>query len=122
MPTPTPKDMTLLFQLTAIRRLEHPSVAIDDAQEWSEHVGIVTDGPPETISAYVAENDIAADFTSGEGGLAGSLAVARQRFPTDRHVFVGVSEEAQRLTQSLGWEYLDLADAASDADWQLTDR
>jgi hypothetical protein len=122
MPNPTPEDMTLLFQLAAIRRLEHPSAALDDARGWSEHIGIVTDGPPETISAYVADNDITADFTSGYCGLADARAVARQRFPTDRHVFVGVSEEAKRLTQSLGWEYLDVADAAADAGWQLTDR
>jgi hypothetical protein len=113
--------MTLLFQLAAIRRLARPSVAVDAASEWSEHIGIVTDGPPAEITAFTDENGIAVDFTSGEGGLAGSLAVARQRFPTDRHVFVGVSDDERRLTQSLGWEYLDIADAADAADWTLAD-
>lgn len=122
MPHGTAGDMTLLFDLGALRQLASPAVAVADARTWSEQIGIVTDGSPEEITKYINKNDVHADFTSGDGSVAGSLAVARQRFPTERHVFVGVSEEHRGLTQSLGWEYLDVREAAKAAGWQIIDR
>ncbi len=114
-------DMTLAFELTALRRLSHPSAAVDDAHEWSENVGIVTEGSPAAVMDFANRWNIDEDFTSGERGLAGSLAVVRQQFPTERHVFVGASDADRALAQSLGWEYIDVTEAATKAGWELED-
>lgn len=114
-------DMTLVFELATLERLEHPATAVSDAREWSERIGIVSDGSPEGIVTFVDRHGVHADFTSGKGSVAGSLAVARQRFPTDRHVFVGTDGADRELAQSLGWEYLDVGEAAEKAGWQVTE-
>jgi hypothetical protein len=114
-------DMTLIFALEALERLVQPGVAVSDAQEWSEHIGVVSEESFEEVRSFLDRHDVRADFTSGDGNLAGSLAVARQRFPTERHVFLGTGDADRELAQSLGWEYLDVDEAAGEAGWQVVD-
>jgi hypothetical protein len=114
-------DMTLVFRVAALERLERPAAAVADAREWSDRVGVVTDGSS-SVATYLERTGIEADFTSAEGSAAGCLAVARQQFPTERHVFVGVGDDDRDLARSLGWEYLDLNDAAERAGWDVVDR
>lgn len=114
-------DMTLIFALGALERLVQPGVAVSDAREWSEHIGVVSAESSEGVRSFLGRHDVRADFTSGDGSLAGSLAVARQRFPTDRHVFLGTDDADRELAQSLGWEYLDVDEAAGRAGWQVVD-
>jgi hypothetical protein len=121
MTTRATDEMTLVFELAALRRLAQPAAAVAEAREWSTNVGIVASGSSEPITNFVEEAGVDADFTSGTGGLAGSLAVARQRFPTERHVFVGVTDDGQRLARSLGWESLELHNAAKKAGWRMLD-
>lgn len=112
-------SITLVFTFAAVRRLAEPAAALEDAARWSEVVGLVSDEEPERLSAYADRVGIDPDFLSSARGGAGGLAVARQQFPTERHVLVGTTEEDRQLAGSLGWEYLPVAEAADAADWSL---
>lgn len=112
--------MTLVFKRAALGCLVDPAAAFADARNWTEYIGLISDDPPERLSSFAARRGIDPDFLSSIGGQTGGLAVARQRFPTERHVFVGTTTEDQQLAQSLGWEYLGVAEAADAADWSLT--
>lgn len=115
----TDADMTLIFEFGAIQRLEEPVAAVNDAREWSERVGIVSDASPDGVTDFADRDDVDTDFTSGVGSIGGSLAVVRQRFPAARHVFLGTNDVDRDLARSLGWEYLDIDEAAEKAGWQL---
>lgn len=110
--------MTLVLALSAIERLENPADAIADASQWSRHVGVVADDSSH-LTTTVENADAEPDFVSGEAGTAGSLSAIRQRFSTDRHVFVSVDATERQTAQALGWEYLPLEEAATKADWPL---
>ena len=114
------ESMTLVFALSAVERLERPADAVADASRWSRHVGVVGDDASE-LTATIERTDADPDFVSGESGTAGSLSAIRQRFSTDRHVFVGSDETDRSVAQALGWEYLPLEDAAAKAEWPLAD-
>lgn len=111
--------MTIVFALSAIERFVRPGAVIDDARRWSTHLGVVGNEAPDEIAATIERTRIDPDFVSGEGGTVGSLAAIRQRFPTDRHVVIGTSDEDRRTAQALGWEYLSVEAAAEKAGWEL---
>lgn len=111
-------SLTLVFALSAVERLECPAEAIADASRWSRHVGVVGDDGSE-LTATIERADAEPDFLSGEAGQAGSLSAVRQRFSTDRHVFVGPDEDERSTARALGWESLPLEDAAAKAEWSL---
>lgn len=115
-------SMTLAFDLSALERLADPESVVQDARQWSRYVGIVSEKPTYTVTKFAREHRIRQDFFSGPRGRRESLEQIREQFDTDRHVFVGVTEEDERLADTVGWEYLDVADAASAAEWELTDR
>jgi hypothetical protein len=108
-------DMTLVLRRAALAELEDPPAAIEDAKTWTRYVGIVADGSPEALLAALDRRDVAVDFV-GEDPVA-DLANVRQRFPTERHVFVGRSDEDRRTAEALGLEYLPLGEAANEAGW-----
>lgn len=111
-------SMTLVLALSAVRELADPAAAVADAREWSRHVGVVGD-EMSTVTETVERAGADPDFVSGEAGMAGSLSAVRQRFATDRHVFVSGDDGERATAQALGWEYLSLEDAAAKADWAL---
>ena len=113
--------MTLVFALPAIERFVRPGKVIDDAHRWSRHLGVVGNEAPDEVGATIDRTGIDPDFVSGKGGTAGGLAAIRQRFPTDRHVIIGTSDEDRRTAQALGWEYLSVEAAAEKAGWELVD-
>lgn len=115
------ETMTLVFERAALERLADPAAVFDDASGWTEVVGLVSDEPPERLSSYADRERIDPDVLSSAGGRTGGLAVVRQQFSTDRHVFVGTTDEDRRLAESLGWEYLPVTEAAEDAGWTLAD-
>jgi isoaspartyl peptidase/L-asparaginase-like protein (Ntn-hydrolase superfamily) len=112
--------MTLLLTVSAVERLRDPVAAVTDAKTWSEHVGIVGDDvePVEAVRQFV--DDLEADPDLVAGPTSGSLADIRQRLRTERHVLVGTDERHASIAAALGWEYLDVEDAAAKADWRLT--
>lgn len=109
-------EMTLAFDRGALERLARPADAVADARRWSDRVGVVGDAP---VADSEVVDAVEPDFISGEGGAAGSLAAVRQRFPSERHVFVGTADSDRDTVQALGWEYLPVAEAAEKAGWAL---
>lgn len=112
-------SLTLVFKRAALERLAHPPRVFEDARQWTEVIGLVSDEAPERLSSYADREGIDPDFISSAGGQTGGLAVVRQQFPTDRHVFVGTTDEDRQLSNSLGWEYLPVTEAAEAAEWPL---
>lgn len=108
--------MTLVFRYAALAELADPPAAVVDAHGWTRYVCIVADESPEPLLVALDRRDVAVDFV-GEDPVA-DLASVRQRFPTERHVFVGRSDEDRRTARSLGLEFLPLDEAAREAGWE----
>lgn len=109
--------MTLVFKRAALDRLADPAAVFDDAERWTEVIGLVSDDAPERLAAYADREGVDPDFLSDAQGQTGGLAVVRQQYATERHVFVGTSDEDRQVAHSLGWEYLHVGDAAEVAGW-----
>lgn len=116
MPSTEDGPMTLVFSLAALCGLERPADAVADAGQWSEHVGVVSDAGS-GIEDAVERLGASPDFVAGQAEISGSLAAIRQRFGTDRHVFVATTAPERATARALGWETLSLDEAADAADW-----
>ena len=114
-------DMTLAFELQALQALAKPGEVFADAQKWSEYVGVVSDEPTYVVTNFTRKRRIRQDFFSGPKGKKGSLESVKRQFDTERHVFVGTTDEDRALAEETDWEYLPLADAAEAAEWDLAD-
>ncbi len=112
-------DMTLAFELAALRELAKPGEVFADTRRWTEYVGVVSDEPTYVVTNFTRKRRIRQDFFSGPKSKAESLENVKEQFDTDRHVFVGVSEEDRELAGDAGWEYLSVEEAAEAADWEL---
>ena len=105
-------DMTLAFELSALRALADPNAVFNEARRWSEYVGVVSEEPTYVVTNFTRKRRIRQDFFSGPKGKGESLASVREQFGTDRHVFVGSTDEDRGLAEEHGWEYLSVEDAA----------
>ncbi|MFB6233201.1 MAG: hypothetical protein ABEH61_02985 [Haloarculaceae archaeon] len=114
-------DMTLAFDLAALKELAKPDAVFNDARQWSEYVGVVSEQPTYVVTNFTRKHRIRQDFFSGPRGREESLANVKEQFDTERHVFVGASDEEAALAESVDWEFLDVTDAADAADWDLGD-
>jgi len=114
-------EMTLAFELAALQELAGPSAVFDGARRWSKYVGVVSDKPTYVVTNFTRKERIRQDFFSGPRGKAESLESVREQFDTDRHVFVGVTDEDRELAEEVDWEYLTVEDAADAAGWDLAD-
>jgi hypothetical protein len=112
-------DMTLAFELSALRRLADPGAAFSGARQWTEYVGVVADAPTYEVTNFTRKRRIRQDFFSGPKSKRESLESVREQFDTERHVFIGTGDEDRELAAELGWEYLAVEDAAEAADWEL---
>jgi hypothetical protein len=112
-------EMTLAFELEALKALVNPGEVFDDARRWSRYVGVISDKPTYVVTNFTRKNRIRQDFFSGPKGRAESLASVREQFDTDRHVFVGTADEDRDLAEAEDWEYLPVEQAAEAADWTL---
>ncbi|MGM0390025.1 MAG: DUF7124 domain-containing protein [Natrinema limicola] len=115
------EDMTLAFELTALESLANPSTVFANARQWTSYTGIVSDEPTHVVTNYARSRRIRQDFFSGPDGKAGTLEQVESQFESERYVFVGTDEDDRELAGSVGWEYLDVAEAADAADWELAD-
>jgi hypothetical protein len=113
--------MTLAFDLDALQRLAHPDRVFQDARQWSEYVGVVSEDPTYVVTNFTRKHRIRQDFFSGPRSRAESLENVKTQFGTERHVFVGVDDEDVDLAEEVDWEFLDVEDAAAAADWELGD-
>ena len=111
--------MTLAFELEALQALADPNAVFNDARQWTEYVGVVSEKPTYVVTNFTRKHRVRQDFFSGPRGVTESLENVKSQFDTERHVFVGTSDEDEQLAADVEWEYLSVEDAAEFADWQL---
>jgi hypothetical protein len=114
-------EMTLAFELSGLEELAEPGAVFDDARRWSKYVGVVSDEPTYVVTNFTRKNRIRQDFFSGPKGKGESLESVREQFDTDRHVFVGTTDDDRDLAEECEWEFLDVTEAAVSAEWELAD-
>jgi hypothetical protein len=114
-------DMTLAFDLAALKALAAPDAVFTDARQWSEYVGVVSEKPTYVVTNFTRKHRIRQDFFSGPRGREESLTNVREQFDTERHVFVGTDDDDRDLAERVGWEYLPVTEAAEAAGWELGD-
>jgi hypothetical protein len=114
-------DMTLAFELEALKALANPNEVFNDARQWTEYVGVVSEKPTYVVTNFTRKHRIRQDFFSGPRGTKESLENVKKQFDTDRHVFVGTTDEDSALAEEVGWEYLPLEGAAEAAGWTLSE-
>jgi len=112
-------EMTLAFELEALKGLADPNAVFNDARRWTEYVGVVSEKPTYVVTNFTRKHRIRQDFFSGPRGVEESLVNVREQFDTDRHVFVGTTDDDGRVADAAGWEYVPLERAAEAADWAL---
>lgn len=112
-------DMTLAFELEALKRLSEPDVVFTDARQWTSYIGVVSEKPTYVVTNFTRKNRIRQDFFSGPRGKKESLENVKHQFDTDRHVFIGTTENDQTLADETDWEYIQIEAAAEAADWGL---
>ncbi|WP_049906490.1 DUF7124 domain-containing protein [Halorubrum aidingense] len=112
-------DMTLAFELEALQSLADPNDVFNNARQWTEYVGVVSEKPTYVVTNFTRKHRVRQDFFSGPRGVEESLTNIAKQFDTDRHVFVGVDEEDEALAAATGWEFLHVEDAADAAGWTL---
>jgi hypothetical protein len=113
-------DMTLAFELAALKELAHPDAVFNDARQWSEYVGVVSEKPTYVVTNFTRKHRIRQDFFSGPRGREDSLVNVKQQFDTERHVLVGTDDEEDgALAEAVDWEYLPVEQAAEAAGWEL---
>jgi hypothetical protein len=112
-------DMTLAFDLSALKQLARPDAVFTDARQWSEYVGVISEQPTYVVTNFTRKHRIRQDFFSGPRGREESLENVREQFGTDRFVFVGTDSEDGELAATAGWEYLPLEEAAEAAGWEI---
>ncbi|MFA9517587.1 hypothetical protein ACERIT_10285 [Halopenitus sp. H-Gu1] len=114
-------DMTLAFELEALQQFEDPNAVFNDARQWTEYVGVVSEKPTYVVTNFTRKHRVRQDFFSGPRGVKESLQNIKDQFETDRHVFVGISPEEEALAESVDWEFLQVEDAAEAAGWRLAE-
>lgn len=114
-------DMTLAFELAALKALADPNAVFNDARQWTTYVGVVSEKPTYVVTNFTRKQRIRQDFFSGPRGVEESLENVKRQFDTDRHVYVGTTDEDRAVAEATGWEYLPLEQAAEAAGWDLAD-
>jgi len=114
-------DMTLAFELAALQALADPNAVFNNARQWTEYVGVVSEKPTYVVTNFTRKHRVRQDFFSGPRGVTESLENIQTQFDTDRHVFVGTSEEDEAVADTTGWEYLPVENAAEAAGWSLAE-
>ena len=114
-------DMTLAFELEALKALADPNDVFNNARQWTEYVGVVSEKPTYVVTNFTRKHRVRQDFFSGPRGVAESLDNVADQFETPRHVFIGTSDDDAAIAEEAGWEYLPLSEAAEAADWELAE-
>jgi hypothetical protein len=112
-------EMTLAFELEALKALADPNAVFNDARQWTEYVGVVSEKPTYVVTNFTRKHRVRQDFFSGPRTVAESLENVSEQFETDRHVLVGTTEEDRETAEAAGWEYLEVEDAAAAAGWEV---
>ncbi|WP_353633535.1 hypothetical protein ABSL23_09435 [Halobacterium sp. NMX12-1] len=116
-------DMATAYTYEAVQQLADPRIALAETNEWSDWIGLVGDVPAHAINSFLREHQLDIDFFNGSGdGPAERLAAIGEHsmFYSERMVVVGTEGE-EWIAEDAGWEFVDLADAAESAGWELDD-
>lgn len=111
-------ELTLAFDLAALRELAYPGAVFADARRWSRYVGVVGDDT-QTVSEMVDRHGLRQDFELGSLEPFAVLSKLKWEADTERYVLVGSGENDRELAKYVGWEYLTVREAAEKADWTL---
>lgn len=111
-------DMTLAFELDAIRAFTRPRSVFADARRWSRYVGVVADDA-EAVETYVRRCGLRQDFEIGRLPKQSVLSQLKWEATTDRHVYVGTTDEHRDLADYVNWEYRPVEVVAAKAGWTL---
>lgn len=111
-------EMTLAFELAAIREFEDPETVFEDAREWSRYVGVVSNDT-DAVAAFVSEHNLRQDFELGDRDIWLAMEGIRESSDAPRHVFVGTTQEHRRVADATGWEFRRPSDVAQAAGWAL---
>ena len=112
--------LTLAFSLSAIDRLEAPGAVFDEAAAWSDSLGIV-DADTDRIARVVDEYDLRQDFDIAGRDKWFALEAICETHPTERHVYVGASDDDMRVSTLFDWEYVRVTEAAANAGWAVSE-
>ncbi len=112
--------VTLAFSLSAIERLEDPTEVFEDAEHWSESIGII-DGDTARIQRIVTEYDLRQDFDMQGRDKWFALEEISETATTPRKIYVGAGDEDMRVSTMFDWEYVRVTEAAEKAGWTLAE-
>lgn len=112
-------DMTLAFELEALKALADPNDVFNNARQWTEYVGVVSEKPTYVVTNFTRKHRVRQDFFSGPRGVEESLENIADQFDTERHVFVGVDADDEAIAAATDWEFLQVKAAANAAGWIL---
>ncbi|WP_436900433.1 DUF7124 domain-containing protein [Halovenus halobia] len=112
-------DMTLAFELAALKELRAPDSVFTDARQWTNYVGVISEKPTYVVTNFTRKHRIRQDFFSGPRSREESLENIKEQFDSERYVFVGTESADEELAGKTGWEYVNVEDAAEAASWQL---
>lgn len=113
-------DMTLAFELEALKALADPQAVFTDTRQWTNYIGVISAEPTYVVTNFTRKHRVRQDFFSGPRSREESLLNVKSQFDSERYVFVGTDDEAdQALAEETGWEYVDVETAADAADWQV---
>lgn len=111
-------EMTLAFELSALKAFTRPRRVFEDARRWSRYVGAVGDDP-EAVESYVRRCGLRQDFEIGSLPKQSVLSQLKWEADTDRHVYVGTDDEHRELADYVNWEYFPVEQVADAAGWTL---
>lgn len=111
-------EMTLAFELDAIRALARPRRVFADARQWSQYVGVVADDA-EAVESFIRRCGLQQDFELGRLPKQAVLSQLKWEADTDRHVYVGTADEHRDLAEYVHWEFRPVETAAARAGWTL---
>lgn len=113
-------EVTLVFSLSAARRLADPVAVFADAREWSRYVGIVAN-EADAVAAFARERGVENDYALRSWDKWGTLGDVYTEADTPRHVFVGTTSSDRRLATHVGFEFRTVREAAEKAGWELAE-
>lgn len=115
-------DMTMALTFNAAQKLADPALAIAEARQWADWIGIVGNVPAHQINKFQRDNRIDADFFNGSGTDPGERLASidhNSMFFAERLAVVGIAKEDEAIAEAADWEFVAFSEAAGKADWEL---
>ena len=115
------ETITLAFELAALERLADPAGVLRDTQQWTNHLGIVSDEPTHLVRKRARDYGLSPDFLPGPRNRSESLAKIRHQpeHAADRFIFVSTDESLRPVAERYEWEFRPIEEAAETAGWRL---